>query len=113
MRLGQALAPGWHPNRRGLEGRSAFGILPHAQRHAIEDPLAQRHRVGVIEIREGTWQHRRHTRPAVAVHAALGQGQIGAALDRADVRRAPPEHGWDRGESGNAETRREEAKERG
>ena len=107
--MGEAPPPGRHPYRRRLEGLSAFGVLPHAPRHAVEDPLPQRCRVDVIEIREGAGEQRRHTRPSVAAETALGQGQIGAALDRADVGRAPPEHGRDSGHSDDAEARGEEA----
>ena len=82
----KAPTPGWHPYRRRIEVSSEFRALPDAQRHAIEDPLAERYRVDVIEILKPSWEQRRRTCPSVAPQTALGQDQIGAALNGADIR---------------------------
>ncbi len=101
--------PRRHANRRGLERLTPLGVPPHALRHAVEDPLPQRCRIDVIEVREQAREQRRITRSLVAACAALGEREIGAALDGADVGRAPPERGGDAGQGGDADARGEKA----
>lgn len=73
LRIRETSPPSRHSYRRGLERLPAFAVLPQPPWHAVEDPVTQRFRIDLIEIREMAREHRRDPWPFMATEAAIGQ----------------------------------------